>query len=131
MSALKDLRELVNVSRLTFREEDSDEEYSAAARTPPPATSKPSRTKQPIQSHAEPHKKSTDITKPYVLDTARSSVILTDRNALLDRNSIPDVRLLKKKDELPSLGNYREDNKKVREEYFCTLLITLLFNKIF
>lgn len=142
MSALKDLRELVNVSRLTFREDSDEDEADKRPRTPPPvsiskslaaaaATATASTTaavnssklkqQQPIPSLNEPllnNNKKSSVDGKYVLDTARSSVLLTDRSALVDRNSIPDVRLLKKKDQLPSLtttttaSNYTDDNNK-------------------
>lgn len=137
MSALKDLRELVNVSRLTFREDSDDDESDKRPRTPPPvsiskslaaaasastAAAANSKLKQPIPSLNEPllNNKKSSVDGKYVLDTARSSVLLTDRSALVDRNSIPDVRLLKKKDQLPSLtttttttaSSYTDDNNK-------------------
>lgn len=98
MSALKDLRELVNVSRLTFRE-DSDQDdkspISSARSSIPKTLTEPDNRKLPTLSHAEPKSRPKNISKPASsktqIESARSSLVLTDRSDLLDRNAVPQV----------------------------------------
>jgi hypothetical protein len=130
MSALKDLRELVNVSRLTYREGDSDTEQpdfrfdpksipviSKKDLPPPLLKKKPllfdSSLLSPIKSRTVPNEKSSATSgksrDAYVLssvvDNPTSSVIVKSRDSLLDRRSIPSsVQFNNIKKSLPPLN---------------------------
>jgi hypothetical protein len=135
MSALKDLRDLVNVSRLTFREESSDENVSPRSEEEPKTqlknkTSTNKLNKKPIISESEPvgkkqlkHSKP-DASKPYVLssyvENPRSSLSLTERSSLLDRNSLPVVKNTEKLAPLPAIVpksnlNHDENNSSLNK----------------
>jgi len=115
MSALKDLRELVNVSRLTFREDsDEDDKSPVSARMDLPKSSELDSRKNPLISHAEPLNKKSfmagkNSSKPFV----SASMLLTDRSALLDR-SITDFQMPVKGEDWASFKNL-EDQKVIEK----------------
>lgn len=124
MSAIKDLRELVNVSRLTFRDDDDDEDEEDEKVVVERLSSNKSAAaakKQPMMSKCEPTKKKSNKTnnqqQPFLLssrnlDTARSSLVLTDRSALLDRNVVPDyVSLTPRRDDERKTSADKEKKK--------------------
>jgi hypothetical protein len=113
MSTIRDLRDLVSVSRLTFREENSGEENSDNNEEEPQVvTSKrnvsgkePVKLKSryqklaPIMSDTQPGERKPrgklSTTDAYTLNSYRdlgnSSISLTSRDSLLDRETIPVV----------------------------------------
>lgn len=125
MSAIKDLRELINVSRLTYREDDSDKESDdmradlasrrVAAAQPVIKSIKTDKSKvlSPIKSKTVPSEKQTTAAsqssrKSYVLssyiDNPSSSLVVNCRDSLLDRKSIPFVQFNNVKNSLPPLN---------------------------
>lgn len=137
MSAIKDLRDLVNVSRLTFREDDNEEDdynnnFTPRGQSPAP-TVKPAlfKTTPLIKSNGEPRVKSkkdeiSSKKKPFVLnshnlvDSPRSSLVLADRSSLVDRSVVPEVHVINKSDSMASFKSQDDENRdSVLNCYFC------------
>lgn len=137
MSAIKDLRDLVNVSRLTFREDDNEEDDYNNNFTPRGQSPAPTVKPALIKSNGEPLVKSkkdetSSKKKPFVLnshnlvDSPRSSLVLADRSSLVDRSVVPDVHVIKS-DSMASFKSQDDENRESVLNFclFCFLDIII------